>query len=240
MASFHHRLKSGKKGTAKAHAMYIERLGKFNDREDLLHSEFGSLPDWAENEPAAFWEAADDHERTNGAVYREHEIALPCELSNEQNIELARRLVNGLVGGKPHQFAIHIPTSSLEGETNIHMHLMYSDRILDGIERSPKQTFARYNSKKVHQGGCRKDSGGKTRMELRGNLIALRKMNADIQNQMLAECGHDARVDHRSLKEQNIDRKPERHLGHVRIKRMSSSEKEQYVTLRGINKTQHQ
>lgn len=237
MASFHHHLKSGKKGTAKENAMYIERQGRYRDREDLVYSDFGNLPAWANNEPTTFWKAADDHERINGAVFREHEIALPIELSEEQNIELARRLVNGLIRGKPYQVAIHTPKSSLEGEPNIHMHLMYSDRVMDGLERSPKQTFARYNSRNIHQGGCKKDSGGKTRMELRDSVIALRKTNADIQNQMLAECGHEARVDHRSLKQQNIKRKPERHLGHLRVKRMSTSEKELYVALRGGDKS---
>ena len=80
MASFHHRIKSGKKGSAAEHAAYIARKGAFRARDDLLFSGSGNLPGWAEGDPNKFWRAGDKYERANGAVYREHEIALPDEL----------------------------------------------------------------------------------------------------------------------------------------------------------------
>ena len=234
MASFHHRIKSGKRGTAAEHAGYIERRGRYIDREDLVYAEFGNLPDWSKDNPQEFWKAADTYERVNGATYREHVIALPNELSMEQNCVLAERLALELVGTKPFQLAIHASEGKLGGTTNPHMHLMYSDRVQDGINRSAERMFSRYNAKHPETGGCRKDSGGRSPMVLRDEVIATRKKIADIQNQTLEEHGFDTRVDHRSLREQGRGRRPERHLGPTRIKYMSDGEKALYVAVRAF------
>ena len=89
---------------------------------------------------------------------------------------------------------------------------MYSERTLDGIDRAPAQFFKRYNAKQPDQGGCRKDSAGTAE-----RLQATRALWATVQNAHLARCGHSARVDHRSLAEQGIDRIPEQHLGPAAI-----------------------
>ncbi len=236
MASFHHTIKSGKKGTAANHANYITRQAKFGHRDDLICSGHGNLPTWAKDNPAAFWKAGDRHERANGAVYREHEIALPEELTREQQTELVEDLVKSLVGKKPYQFAVHAPKSALEGVSNTHLHLMFSDRMPDGVERSPEQTFSRYNAKNPVQGGCRKDSGGKNRLALRDELIKTRKQCAQLQNAALEKYGHAARVDHRTLKQQGVERTPERHLGQARVRNMSEMEKAQYVADRQVQR----
>jgi len=233
MASFHHCVKSGKKGSAAAHGKYIMREGKkYDNREDLIASEYGNMPAWAQDNPSAFWRASDKYERANGAAYREHEIALPSDLTREQQIELAGQLVSALVGNKPFQCAVHAPHASLGDGENTHLHLMYSDRQDDGIERSPEQTFRRYNSQHPERGGRKKDSGGRNSMQIRDELIATRKKCADLQNAALAKYGHDARVDHRTLKAQGIDRQPERHLGQARIRTMTSEERGGYVAQR--------
>lgn len=229
MASFHHRIKSGKKGSATDHGAYIARQGKHRKKEeDLVATDYGNMPGWAQGDATLFWKASDKYERANGAVYREHEIALPEELTLEQQKELFRQLVPALVRNKPFQYAIHAPDAALGSGTNAHVHLMYSDREDDGIERSPEQTFRRYNAKHPEQGGRRKDSGGKNSMELRDQMIATRKKCADIQNATLEKYGHAARVDHRTLKAQGIDRAPEHHLGQARIRGMSKGEREEY------------
>ncbi|CAJ5232782.1 DNA strand transferase [Burkholderia pseudomallei] len=232
MASFHHCIKSGKKGTAANHAAYITRQGKYSQREDLICIGHGNMPAWAKDNPSLFWKAGDKHERANGAVYREHEIALPAELTLEQQEALAVDMVKAMAGDKPYQFAMHSPRSALEGKTNTHLHLMFSDRMQDGIERSPEQTFCRYNAKHPERGGCRKDSGGKNRLALRDEVIQTRKTCAELQNAALERHGHTARVDHRTLKERGIGRTPERHLGPARINQMSSEEKTMYVANR--------
>jgi len=232
MASFHHSIKSGKKGTAANHAAYIARQGKHSHREDLLATGHGNMPAWAMDNPALFWKAGDKHERANGAVYREHEIALPAELTREQQQALVQDMIKTMTPGKPYQFAMHAPRSALEGKTNTHLHLMYSDRKQDGIERSPEQTFSRHNPKQPDRGGCKKESGGKNRLALRDELIQTRKTCAELQNAALKMAGHTARVDHRTLKEQGIDRTPEQHLGPARINQLSEEDKRMYVANR--------
>lgn len=229
MASFHHHLKSGKKGTGALHAMYITRCGKFANRNDLIGTGYGNMPEWAKNDPQRFWRAADEYERANGAVYREHEIALPAELTHSQQLELVEELTRELVGKKPYQFAVHAPVSSLEGVSNTHLHLAFSDRLPDGIGRSPEQTFRRYNAKQPEIGGAKKGSGGKNRLELRDELIRIRSKCAELQNAALERHGHLARVDHRPLSQQGVERQPERHLGAARIRGMSIEERGQYV-----------
>ncbi len=232
MKSFHHRIKSGKKGAAADHAAYISREGKFKHRDEVQWSGRGNMPEWASDDPTVFWKLADKHERSNGSTYREHEIALPNELTREQQGELVDDLVRKLAGTKAHQYAVHGPRSSLEGVTNMHLHLMISDRMLDGLTRPPEQIFARFNPKDPSKGGCKKDSGGRGPMQVRDALIALRKMIAGTVNKALAKYGHAARVDHRTLKEQGIDRRPERHLGAAKINGMSEQERAQYVAVR--------
>jgi hypothetical protein len=232
MATFHHRIKSGKKGTAANHAAYISRQGKHSDREDLVESGFGNMPSWAEENPVKFWKLADKHERANSAVYREHEIALPSELTPEQRRELVDGLIRELVGEKAFQYAVHESKSSLEGATNTHVHLMKSDRIQDGINRPPAIWFRRYNRKDPESGGCKKATGGKNRLVLRDELIETRRKCAELQNTVLARYGHDARVDHRTLRQQGINRNPERHLGQARIRNMSDMDKKEHVAAR--------
>ncbi|WP_164274006.1 MobA/MobL family protein [Stenotrophomonas sp. B1-1] len=235
MASFHYSIKSGKRGTARRHSGYIQREGAHSDREDLVHASHGNLPRWAGNDPKTFWSMADRHERANGAAYREHEIALPSELSRPELIELAERLALRLAGKKPYQYAIHAPEGALGGIENPHVHLMCSDRVPDGVERSPDRTFSRYNPTRPDQGGCRKDSGGKIPIELSQEVTARRKLVADTQNEMLAECGHATRVDHRSLRAQGIGRQAERHLGPLMVKEMGEDEKAQYAAYRACH-----
>lgn len=229
MATYHFEINSGKKGSVVEHARYITRQGKYSRQEDLVDAGYGNLPAWAGDDPLEFWRAADRYERANGSVYREYEIAFPAELDREKQMELAGRLIRSVVGKKPYQYAIHEPVGKLGGMRNPHLHLMFSDRVPDGIERTPMQTFARYNAKQPERGGCRKDSGGRNRMELRDAARAQRRLIASIQNKMLADAGVSARVDHRSYRERGIEKLPERHLGPARIKGMSDEEKAEYI-----------
>ena len=96
MASYHLSAKIGAKGKASAHAAYISREGKYSGREryeDLEATASGNMPKWAEHNPAHFWDAADEHERANGATYREIEVALPRELTPEQRRELVEDFI---------------------------------------------------------------------------------------------------------------------------------------------------
>lgn len=220
MASYHCSVKVGAKGKAGPHASYISREGKYEktrSNEKLEHVEHANMPTWAEQNPAQFWQAADQHERANGATYREIEIALPREMTPEQRVELVRDMVGQELGDKhAYSWAIHNPPASLEGGEQPHAHIMYSERTIDGIDRDPEQYFKRYNAKNPEKGGCRKDSAGTEE-----RLLATRERWAKVQNLHLERHGLDGRVDHRSLKEQGIDRTPEPHFGPGRVQRMT-------------------
>jgi hypothetical protein len=237
VASYRVEVKSGKKGTCVEHSRYDARIGqKYSDKEDLLAFEFGNMPDWCTDHPLSFWKHADRHERKNAAAYREWIISLPNEFDHEQNTMLGRKVAKAVAGIRPWQMALHGPEGELSGSPNPHIHVMISDRAPDGVCRPPKQYFSRYNPAHPERGGCRKLSGGKTRQQMRDDLITTREEIAALQNEALAEAGMDVRVDHRSLREQGIDRAPGFHLGPARIKKMTTEERREHAASKQKNR----
>lgn len=157
-------IKVGTKGKALPHSKYILREDQYaqknNKLEKLEHIEHGNMPQWAEQNPRLFWEMADLHERKNGSTYREHIISLPRELDESQRLRLVQDWIKQEIGDKyAYSFAIHNPTA-MDGKEQPHCHLMFSERLLDGIERDPNQFFKRYNSKNPDKGGAKKDNTG--------------------------------------------------------------------------------
>ena len=223
MASYHCTVKVGGKGKAASHSAYISREGKYSGREryeDLESTAYGNMPKWAAHNPAHFWNAADEHERANGATYREIEVALPRELDPTQRRALVEDFIAQEIGDKhAYQWAIHTPNAALEKGEQPHAHIMYSERTRDGLDRDPAQYFKRYNTKAPEKGGCRKDSAGTEE-----RLQATRQRWADVQNLHLERHGHEARVDHRSLEAQGIDRAPEKHLGGRGVRQLQETD----------------
>lgn len=207
-------VKVGKAGKASPHAAYIAREGRYADRlekgERLEATEAGNMPAWAQSNPQAFWQAADAHERANGTTYREMEIALPRELDASQRRELVAGFVQQELGDRhAYQWAIHVPTAADGGEQP-HVHLMFSERTRDGIERDPEQYFKRYNAKAPERGGCKKANTGKDAATRKVELKELRGRWEVACNQALERAGQDARIDMRSYAEQGRAEAPER------------------------------
>lgn len=147
MATYHLSVKFGGKGQAANHADYIERKGEYAKRKDLEYTEHGNMPEWARDNPSHFWQAADQFERANGSTYRELEIALPRELTPEQRLELVQDFVRQEAGERhAWSFSIHNPKASIDGGEQPHAHIMMSQRVNDGIDRTPEQYFRRYNA----------------------------------------------------------------------------------------------
>jgi MobA/MobL family len=200
-------MKTGKTGRAGPHAAYIAREGQYArylERGEKLEAvETGNLPSWAQADTQAFWQAADAFERQNGTTYREMEIALPRELDAGERIALVRAFVAQEIGERhAYQWAIHTPLAA-DGKEQPHVHLMFSERQVDGIERDPQQYFKRYNAKHPEQGGARKGYGlhaGQTlsRADRVEELKALRGRWEDMANLHLQQLGHSARIDLRS------------------------------------------
>lgn len=212
-------MKVGKAGKAGPHAAYIAREGQYESRlekgERLEATESGNMPNWAKDQPQTFWLAADAFERSNGTTYREMEIALPRELDAAQQVELVREWVKQEIGDRhAYQWAIHVPMAADGGEQP-HVHLMFSERQVDGIERDPQQYFKRYNAKAPEQGGARKGYGehaGQTlsRAERTRDLKELRSRWADACNGALERAGSAERIDMRSHAERGTGIEPER------------------------------
>lgn len=214
-------VKAGKRGSAGPHAAYIARAGKYAERlekgEVLAATEHGNMPAWAQHDPLIFWQKSDEHERANGSSYREFELTLPRELDPQNWVELVRDWVSQELGERhAYQWAIHVSTAR-DGKAQPHCHLMFSERIRDGIERDPAEYFRRYNSKNPERGGCRKEFGnvdpglkGKERKEARAAALKeMRRRWQDLVNEHLARAGESAKIDMRSYADQGIDRMPE-------------------------------
>ena len=228
MASYHCTVKAGAKGKAAAHANYISREGQYanaNRYEDLIASDYGNMPAWAAHNPSHLWQASDAFERANGTAYREIEVALPRELTEDQQRDLVSTFV-ALEFDDQHayQWAIHCPKAALEKGDQPHAHIMYCERIQDGIARDPAQYFKRYNRKAPERGGCQKMPGG-TPAERKAQLVALRERWATLQNRHLNRYGHAARVDHRRLDAQGVARDAEQHLGGRGVRQLSETDR---------------
>ena len=151
---------------------------------------------------------SDEHERKNGTSYREHVIALPRELTIEQRHELVKNWIEQEIGDKhAYQYAIHNPPA-LDGKDQPHVHLMFSERLIDGIERDPKQYFMRYNSKHPERGGAKKANIPKFSADRKEELKAMRERWEQMCNQHLEQANSAARINMKSYKDQNISYKP--------------------------------
>lgn len=171
MATYHLSLKNGKVGTAEQHADYILREGRYSGgkrAEELVYKDV-NLPRWAMS-ASAFFACADRYERTNGRAYTEFEIALPNELTHEENKKMVNDFITAHIGNnKVWTYAIHSkPATFDDSQEQIHVHIMICERIVeDGMTKakSPSKFFKKYNSKNPQNGGYLKDralSGSRT------------------------------------------------------------------------------
>ena len=181
--------------SARAKSDYIEREGRYEkDAEELEHKEHGNMPEWAQDDPGKYWEAADENERANGRLYSEVQFALPKELSEPQRREVAWRFAERLTGGEKLPYTLAIHRGGANGE-NPHAHLMFSERGHDGIERSGEQWFRRYNAPAPEKGGARKSRAAKA-----GDwLEKTREAWAQTANRALEQAGRAERIDCRNL-----------------------------------------
>ncbi|RXZ68347.1 hypothetical protein EPT53_10005, partial [Fusobacterium necrophorum] len=145
---------------AGSHYQYIEREEDYSkgDRyEDFVVGESHNMPSWAEN-PMDFWRASQIFERANGKTYTEFLLSLPHELSIEENIQLVKEFCRDTFGKSfVYSFGIHDKKSTIDGIQNTHVHIMFCERKLDGIERGPELFFKRANPKYPDRGGAKKD-----------------------------------------------------------------------------------
>lgn len=153
------------------------------------------------------WNAAESAEKRKDArTAREWVVALPAELSAEQRKELVATFARGLAGryGVAVDVAIHQPGA--EGDQrNHHAHVLCTTRQVGPQGLGDKATLELSDKARRERGlGAAADE-----------VKAVREFWSGIANRALEQAGHEARIDHRSLEAQGIDRAPTTHLGPV-------------------------
>ncbi len=209
MATYHFSLKQGKVGKAKMHCDYINREGRYANgkmKEELVYKESGNLPIWAKS-ATDFFAKADVFERANGNAYTEFEMALPAEISLDENIKLVKEFVKKHVGeNKVYAFAIHEKMAALNPtQRQPHVHLMFSERVIDDKNKCKPAVlfFKRYNSTNPEKGGYFKDNRfWKNKYQGGKNINYARRDWAKFINAAYAKKGLSHRVTSLSLREQ--------------------------------------
>ena len=181
-------------------------LYNFSRRRDVLHTEIflperfsGAPVHWARDREQ-LWNTAEYAEKHyNGRVAREYQVTLPVELNPTQRLSLARVFAKELAERYKVavDLAVHAPPAGGDPR-NFHAHLLTTTR-------------------EVTPGGL----GAKTGLDLhmrerqrrglpdhRQEFVNVREGWAALVNDALREANIAARVDHRSLAAQGIDREP--------------------------------
>jgi len=191
--------------------IHDERAGRtydHTDRRDVLHKEImlpGSIEgddmDWARNR-SQLWNAAERAEtRINARVAREYLVALPAELDAAQRLALVRGFSRELT--ERYRFAldlaVHAPRDFPGSDPrNFHAHLLATTRELTAQGLTVKTSLERSDAKRQSLGL------GPAIHE----LLYVRERWATVTNEALRDAHIDARVDHRTLAAQGIDREP--------------------------------
>ena len=231
MATYHLRIKndsrpSGKKISAKrhvdyilredgkAHADYINRQGAHSDCNDCIFKG-NQLPKWAKGSAQKFFEAANRYEDKGNRRYKEIELSLPNELSLEQNRLIVERFISNHLANHYYAYAIHQKAGELSGEQHPHVHIMFSERLIDDVERTNERPACKFfrraakplKGEKIASFERRREHGAPKDKKWHDKkfLYELREDFARIQNEVLAANGFSIRVDHRSLKAQQLE-----------------------------------
>ena len=194
------KIKNG--ATAKNRFHYITRTSHFKNYKESISEQIefvksGNLPSFAEGKPAEFWQAADVYERSNGRTCSSLVVALPKELNQAQRIELAEAFITEFADRYrfPFSCAIHNHAGLIAGIEQPHLHLMYSERHMDGIDRSAEQFFKRYNPKDPQKGGAQK---------LTADVLGMGKAQLQLYRQKTEELINDSLMRYAPMKQVEI------------------------------------
>lgn len=200
MAIYRMNTSHGHIGSASPHSDYIRGEGKYSYKQNEIAYENNFMPEGIT--PREFWKCADENEPVIGKresrTYREFKLTLPHELSLEENIKLVNEFIEKEIG-KNHYYSvvIHDKESSEKGIKNVHAHLMFSERTIDGIERPLEKYFQYANWRNPANGGAKKDEiWGK-----KYKLLQIRQSWEDVLNKHLEAKGIE-KVSCKSLKAQ--------------------------------------
>ena len=174
----------------------------FSRKRGIVHTEV-ILPSHAPrefSERSVLWNSVEKIEKQkNSQLAREIEIALPAELSQEQNISLARRFVKEQFVDKG--MCADIAVHNTDG-TNPHVHILLTMRPLNE-DGSWGAKVVKVNGKKTYP----------VDWDNRDNAELWRKAWAAYCNSALRINGHNDVIDHRSYERQGLEQIPTIHLG---------------------------
>ena len=168
----------------------------YRRRAGVLHAEIiapACAPSWM-HDRARLWNAVEAGEKRKDAqLAREIELALPHELTPAERHELVRSFVAAafVSEGMVADIAIHAPSRRETDRRNHHAHVLLTMRTIEGDGFGPKVRAWNDTAK----------------------LEMWRASWADHVNRALAAAGENARIDHRSLAAQGIEREAQIHLG---------------------------
>jgi ATP-dependent exoDNAse (exonuclease V) alpha subunit len=156
---------------------------------------------WARDR-ASLWNTAERAEqRRNARVAREYLVALPVELSPPQRVVLVRGFSQGLSDryGYAVDVAIHAPRDFPGSDPrNFHAHLLTTTRVV-GIEGLGAKTTLDMSDSNRREAGLEPAIN---------ELVYVRERWSSLANEALQEAHVAARIDHRRLEIQGIDREP--------------------------------
>jgi ATP-dependent exoDNAse (exonuclease V) alpha subunit len=182
------------------------RVHNFTHRRDVLHTELllpgqyaESQPDWA-RERERLWNMAERAEKRYSArVAREYQVALPAELSAPQRIALARTFAREV--SERYRvvvdLAVHAPRPGSDPR-HFHAHLLTTTREVTPAGLGAKAGLDLSARERARRGLS----------DHRSEYLHLRERWATLTNDALRAAHVDARIDHRSLSAQGIDREP--------------------------------
>jgi hypothetical protein len=184
------RLRDEQAGEQKYYASRAERI-QFTD---IMAPK--DAPEWAHDRNQLWNQAERAEKRRDAQLAREIEVSLPHELSEQQREWLVKDFAREAFVRKGYavDIAIHAPDKDGSDERNYHAHLMVTMRTLGPEGFAPK-----------------KDPS----MNRREQLGEWREDWAHLANRHLERHGFEARIDHRSLEAQGIDREATLHLGYA-------------------------
>lgn len=196
-------------------SIYSHRFHDYSRRKGVSHTEImtpDDFPDWLKDR-SELWNSHRATEK-RGDAQQAHEVqkALPRELSLEQNIGAVRGFVKEhfISQGMIADISIHNDPEN----HNPHAHILLTIRDFDG------NGFGNVN---------REWNDGRDGMR-KQQLNHWRKEWSEHANRCLSDAGFSAKIDHRTLKAQGIDREPTVHMG----KEATAMEKRGEETRRGL------
>ena len=178
-----------------------ERTGEISDytrKQEVDHKEIIGFS----GSRSELWNQAEQAEkRKDATLAKEYEVALPKELNRDQKIELAREYGNYL--HERHKVAVDICIHKIDS-SNPHAHILTTTREVKNGNELGDKTAREWSDTKRKKHGL---TGRKN------DLLEAREKWETLANRALERAQIKERIDHRSLKNQGIDREPQIHIG---------------------------